>query len=179
VNRKVPSDAFTYYFGLGPTRSYQAVAEHYEVSKRAITDVAQREDWQQRLSDAERKARERVDEKVVETIETMNERHLKVLRFIQGRAIEALKSMSLDSAMDAVRAFSIALDKERTIRGEPADRSAVSIEEIIKREYQTLLVTEEQAEANWDRYEVEQKAREVQLRARREIVNAADDADAG
>ena len=167
MNRRIPHDAFAFYFALGPTRSYQAVAEHYDVSKRAVTSTALKERWQERLSDAERKARDKVDEKVVETLEDMNGRHLKVLRFIQNKAIEALKSMPIDNAMDAVRAFSLSLDKERTIRGEPTDRSAVSVEELIKREYQTLLVSAEQADAGWDRYMEELQVEEAEHQAAR------------
>ena len=117
MNRKIPPDAFTFDASLGPKRSYQAVAEHFSVSKRAVTGVADREKWQERLMEIERKARDKADEKVLESLEQMNERHLKVLRFIQGKAIETLKSMPLESAMDAVRAFGLTLDKERTIRG--------------------------------------------------------------
>ena len=41
TGRKIPpEEAFSYYANLGPTRSYAAVAAHYHVSKRAITNVA-------------------------------------------------------------------------------------------------------------------------------------------
>lgn len=139
MNRKIPPDAFTFYASLGPGRSYQQVAEHYQVSKRAVTALADREDWQQRLAEIERRAREKADEKVMETLEDMNARHMKVLRFIQNKSIEALKTMPIESAMDAVRAYGLTLDKERTIRGEPTDRSAVSIEDTIRREYERWL----------------------------------------
>lgn len=142
MNRRIPPDAFTYYASLGPGRSYQAVAEHYSVSKRAVTGLADREKWQERLMEIERKARDKADEKVQETLEEMNVRHLKVLRFIQGKAIEALKSMPIDSAMDAVRAFGLTLDKERTIRGEPSDRTAVDIAEVTREEMRRLLTTD-------------------------------------
>ena len=33
ANIKLPIDAFEYYFSLGTERTYQAVADHYEVSK--------------------------------------------------------------------------------------------------------------------------------------------------
>ena len=135
MNKKLPPDAFTFYFTLGPGRGYQAVAEKFGVSKRAVTNLAAKENWQARLGELERKAREKADQSALETLEEMNARHLKVLRFIQSRAIQALQQMSLDSAMDAVRAFSLTLDKERTIRGEPTDRNAVDIEQVIRREY--------------------------------------------
>jgi hypothetical protein len=133
VNRKVPIDAFSYYVSLGPRRSYQAVADKFGVSKRTVTNTAARENWQPRIADVERRARERSDDTAVETLEEMNRRHLKAYRFIQSRAIEALKSMPLDSAMDAVRAYDRAAQGERLARGEPTERT--EIEEIIRREY--------------------------------------------
>jgi len=139
MNRKIPPDAFSFYFSLGTGRSYQAVAEHYEVSKRAVSNMAEREGWQARLAELERKARDRVDEKAVETLEDMNSRHLKVLRFIQNKAIEALKATPIESAMDAVRAYGMTLDKERTIRGEPSDRTQVDLAEITREEMRRLL----------------------------------------
>ena len=48
--RKIPPDAFDFYFSLGPPRSYQAVANKYGVTKRAVTNLAGREDWQRRLA---------------------------------------------------------------------------------------------------------------------------------
>lgn len=133
--RKIPPDAFEFYFGLGTTRSYQAVADHYGVSKRAITKVATRDGWQQRVDEREEKAREAIDKKAVETLEAMSSRHLKSLRVIQGKALESLKGSSLKSAMDAVRALDLAIKGERLIRGEPSERTALSVEQQIREEY--------------------------------------------
>ena len=140
MNRKIPLDAFDYYFSLGPGRGYQAVADKYGVSKRAVANLAKREDWQSRIAEIERKARDRGDEKKVESLEEMNERHLKMLKAIQGRALQTLQTLPLASAMDAVRAIKVCIEKERIIRGEPADRAAMEVEDIIKREYEQWLV---------------------------------------
>ncbi len=80
---KLPSDAVEYYFSLGPGRSYRHVAEHYGATKRAVTEKATHENWQRRMEERERKARERTDEKAIETLGAMNNRHLKSLRVIQ------------------------------------------------------------------------------------------------
>ena len=144
MNRKIPPDAFEFYFSLGAERSYEALAQKYGVTKRAVSKLAAKERWQERLRDLERKARERADERVLETLEDVSARHLKVLRFIQNKAIEALKSMPLDSAMDAVRAYHSSVEKERLIRGEPSERTEMSLEEITKRELRTLLVRSEE-----------------------------------
>jgi hypothetical protein len=71
----------------------------------------------------------------------MNVRHLKSLRVIQAKALETLRTLPLSSAMDAVRALDIGLKGERVVRGEPSDRSAVSVEDTIKREYSRWMTT--------------------------------------
>lgn len=140
MNRKLPADAFNFYLGLGATRSYEAVAKQYRVSKRSVTSLAVKEHWQQRIAEAERKARERSDEKAVETLEEMNDRHLSTMKFVQKKALETLRTMPIASAMDAVRALTLGVDRERLIRGEPTDRTALDIEQIIKREYKNWMI---------------------------------------
>jgi hypothetical protein len=144
--RKIPADSFEFYASLGPARSYQAVAEKYAVSKRSVTKFALREKWQERLQAIEEKAREASDQKAQETLDAIRTRHLKGMRFIQAKAIEALKSSSLDTAADAVRAYTAAVREERVMLGEPADRTAVSIEDTIRREYVRWLAPEEEAD---------------------------------
>ena len=141
---KLPRDAFAYYFSLGERRSHQAVAEKYGVSKRAVTQRAVKERWKGRTHELEEEAREKLDQKLAESLETMNHRHLKTLQVIQGKALETLKAMPISSAMDAVRALDMAIGKERVIRGEPSDRSAVSVEEVIKREYDRWMAPSEE-----------------------------------
>lgn len=136
---KLPTDAFTFYAGLGPGRSYQAVADHFGVTKRSVTRRASEDNWQDRLAAIEKTARERTDAALAETIEQVNARHLKILRAIQGRALQAIQGMPLTTGMEGVRALDLAIRQERLILGEPSDRSSVSIEETIKREYETWL----------------------------------------
>ena len=139
--RKIPTDAYEYYFSQGPSRSYEAVAEHYGVSKRAVTQLAKREDWQGRLRAAEIKAKQATDLKVAETLEAMRERHLKVYQAIQRKALEALRAAPLDTAIQAVRALSIALDGERLLRGGPDGKATgAELEAIIRREYETIML---------------------------------------
>ena len=59
MTKKLPPDAFHYYVGLGVNRSYQAVAEKYGVSKRAVTSRAVQEDWQGRVVSLCARARSR------------------------------------------------------------------------------------------------------------------------
>ncbi len=143
---KLPSDAFEHYFSLGAKRSYQAVAEHYGASKTAVANRAKKEDWQRRIESLEAKAREATERKNVESLEAMNTRHLKAFRVIQGKALEALKAMSLEKAMDAVRAIDVAIKGERLARGEPSERAALSVEETIRREFDRWMVAEDDGE---------------------------------
>ena len=140
--RKIPPEAFDAYFGMGRDRSYEAVAGRYGVTKRAVTKLAAKEDWQNRMLALEAKAREASDKKKVETLEAMRERHLKAMRAIQVKALETLKRMDIGSAMDAVRALALSVREERVILGEPSERTAISVEDTIKREYERWMVSE-------------------------------------
>ena len=142
MNRKIPADAFEFYFGLGPERSYRAVAERFRVTKQAVVKAATRERWQERLQHIESQARAKSAEAAVESLSEMNDRHVKVLRAIQGRALETLRSMPLASAMDAVRALDLTIRQERLIRGEASERAELSVEDITRREIHELLVVD-------------------------------------
>ncbi len=139
--RKIPHDAFDFYFSLGPERSYQRVASRYEVTKRAVTKLAARERWQERLERVEAEARAKSDKKKSETLEAAKERHLQALRLVLVKGIEALRQMQISEPMDAVRAIGLAVREIRVELGEPSERTAVSIEDTIKREYERWMVT--------------------------------------
>lgn len=140
MNRKLPSDAFDFYFALGTSRSYQAVATKYGSSKRAVTRLAVREEWQGRIERCEREARERSNTKAVETLEVMQEKHLKALQFVMGKAIDALRAQPLETAMEAVRSIEMVIRQERLVRGEPTDRAELEVGELVKRESERWLV---------------------------------------
>ena len=138
MNRKLPSDAFEFYFGLGVKRSYQAVAEKFGVSKKTVVAHATTENWKRRIGERETKAQAEVEKKAVETLSEVKEKHLKMLEVIQSKALQALKQLPLETAYQAVRALATAIEQERVVRGEPGQRTAVDIEALIKREYQAL-----------------------------------------
>ncbi len=140
MTRKLPHDAFETYLALGPARSYGAIAEKFGVCKRSVCTRAKKENWQNRVAQQERAAREQAQKKAIESLEEMNDRHLRLVHLIQNRAIEALKNMPLDNATAAAKALAAAVDQERVIRGEPSDRSVLDVATIIKREYETLML---------------------------------------
>ncbi len=145
-NRRIPQDAFFFYVGLGPARSYQQVADKYGVTKRAVVNLAVKERWQEQVGEMERKARQSATDKAQETLEEMSERHLKMLRAVQGKALEALRTFPLETASAAARALDASIKQERVIRGEPGDRTATSVEDTIRREYERWMTVAEEDE---------------------------------
>lgn len=135
MSRMDPDEAFAYYVALGASRSYAAVAQHFGVDKKTVTRNAVDQKWQQRIEAIEAKARAAQDGKLAETLEQLNERHLRILRAVQGKALVALKSLPLTSATEAIRALLDTVRAERLIAGEPSDRTALNIEDVIKREH--------------------------------------------
>lgn len=147
MNRKLPSDAFDFYFSMGPSRSYQAVAGKYGTTKRAVTRLAVKDGWQERILKCERDARERSNAKAVETLEAMQEKHLKALQMVLGRAIETLRTQPLETAMEAVRSIEMVIRQERLVRGESTDRAELDVAEIVKRESEHWLARVDEDES--------------------------------
>lgn len=175
MHKKIPPDAFTYYVSLGAERSYQAVAAHYGVSKQAVAKAAVREDWSQRIQEVERKARQRTDEKAVETIEEMNARHLKALRVLMGKALQTLQAMPIGTAMEAARVIDLVIRQERVARGEPSDRQEINAEELMRREHELYL--REATDEDWERLGRGEPLREPG-EAVAEVEEGEDDGDA-
>ena len=141
--KALPQEAFSFYLSLGPARSYQAVATEFGTSKRTVLRRAKQEEWQPRIRKIESEARLRVDKKAVDSIEEVSERHLKILRAIQSKALQALQTMEITSAMDAVRALDLTVKAERIVRGDPSDRDQERLEEITRDEIKNLLSSSE------------------------------------
>ena len=146
--RKIPPDAFDRYLAIGPSRSYSALAKSLGVSKQAVVQRATREGWKQRAIEIERKARDASDRKAVETLESMNARHLKIAQAMQSKALAALQSVLINNGADAMRSLDMAVKLERLVRGEPSDRTAVAIEDLIKREYARWIAPPEKEKSN-------------------------------
>jgi hypothetical protein len=142
MRNRIPEDAFDYYLGLGAGRTYVAVATHFKVSVRGVTKRALKDGWQERIAKIEAAARNKADEKAAESLEAINDRHLKMLRAIQAKALQGLQRLPLDNAMDCVRALDLAIRQERVVIGEPGDRTEVSVEDIVRKEYERWMVPE-------------------------------------
>ena len=141
MNRKIPPDAFSFYYSLGTGRTYRAVAQEYGVTKQAVAKLAAKDGWQARVQRIDQQAAERTEAQLTETVEAMNVRHIKMLKLVQGRALEALKVVPLTTAMEAVRSLDMSIRQERLARGEATDRNVLSVEEVVKREYDNWMTS--------------------------------------
>ncbi len=148
MNKRIPPDAFDFYASIGTERTHARVAEEYGVTVRAVSKCASREKWTERLEKIEAESRERADKRLGETLDDIRVRHLKTLRVMNARAVEALKQYPLSSAMEAMKAAEVVIKLERLIAGEPTERNAVSVEETIKREYQRWLTEPSEDDAD-------------------------------
>lgn len=139
MRNHLPLGAYASYLELGPNRSLSAIAKVYGVSKRCVAKRATKESWRARIEQHEHATRTAAEEKASETLEKINEKHLRMLNLIAAKSIDFLKTMPIDSAAAAVKGLEVAIRTERLIRGAPTDRNAISIEERVREETQRWL----------------------------------------
>jgi len=146
-----PPEAFDFYVSLGHTRTYQQVADKYDVSRRAVQKVADRDDWGARLDAIEREAQDRAEKALTETVAEVRVRHLKMLKGMAGRAVKAISEHPLDSGMEGIKAAEIVIKLERLIVGEPSERTEHTIAEVTRKEMDRFLsrMDERDDEADW------------------------------
>ena len=135
MNKKLPDEAVDYYVALGPTRTQAAVAKHFSVAKRTVAYRAKKEGWSARALEADQKARQAAVQRAQETNEEMLIRHEKAARFVQMRAIEALRSLPIRTESAAVRALDISIRHERMARGEASDTTESDIADVLRKEH--------------------------------------------
>ena len=146
---KLTADAFTLYVALGPERSYEQVSKHFNVAKRTVVRVAEREQWQARLEAIERNAREATDTKLSNELHEMSLRHRKLLLAMASRAATAIQTFPLESGMEGIRAAELVIKLERLIAGEPTESRTISVEQVTRDEMSRFLIDEGEVEA-WD-----------------------------
>ena len=139
---KLTADAFALYVALGPERSYDQVSKHFNVAKRTVVRVAEREQWQARLEAIERKAREATDAKLSDELHDMSLRHRKLLLAMASRAATAIQTYPLENGMQGVKAAELVIKLERLIAGEPTESRAVSVEQVTRDEIGRFLIDE-------------------------------------
>lgn len=150
MNKRLPPDAFGFYVALGAVRSYQAVADHFEVHKRTVVRTADRENWNERLEAIETEARVSADKQLAKELGDAHLRHRKILAAMASRAARALQEFPLTSGMEGMRGAALVIKLERLLMGEPTERTALDIEQVIRREYQDLMSVEEEDDEETD-----------------------------
>ncbi len=70
------------------------MAEHFGVSKTAVANLAERENWQALVAGRDAATRKASEKDTLDALEKMRERHLQVIRLMQGKAIAALHGRS-------------------------------------------------------------------------------------
>jgi hypothetical protein len=113
---------------------------HFGASLGGVKKVALREHWQSRLTEIEDEVQARLDKRFADEVEEMRDKHLKTVRAIMGRALKGLQQYPLASGMEAIRAAELAIKLERLIMGEVSERTAVTVEETVRKEMSRWLV---------------------------------------
>lgn len=126
--------AYAEYAALGPTRSlgklYEALRQSdgkAAVSLRTIEQWSSEHHWQSRVQAHDEKRAAEKERKRIADIEAMNERHAMIGTAHQMRAIEQIKRLIEDKkfgSQAAVQLLKLAVDVERTARGEPTEVQA-------------------------------------------------------
>jgi hypothetical protein len=138
--RKVPLDSFAIYVSMQGERSYQAIADRFGVSKRAVQKIADREKWGERLRQIEEDIKQRLDKRLGETLEEIRARHLKLARAIGARAAKGLQEYPVANFTEALKAAESSIKLERMLTGEATERTAVTVEQVTRQEIDRLVV---------------------------------------
>lgn len=115
MSAKLPATAFEVYVGMGESRTYRGVAEHFDVSVRAVTKRASRDDWKRRLSNLEVRARRAMDAQLLIAEVARRKRHFQELLSLQERSLKALQDFPIRSATEALDVLARAIYLEQSI----------------------------------------------------------------
>ena len=124
--KRIPASAYADYLRMGPKRSYRALAARYGVSKTAIFKRAQKEHWQERVAELVRQASERAEQKAVDKMEAVRERHLAEVRVLQAHALQALRDLPPEKGFRAASVLAIAWKHELMLLGAPDGQQATA-----------------------------------------------------
>jgi hypothetical protein len=70
-----------------------------------------------------------------ESLDPVSQRHLKLIRHITAKAVEALRSMPIGTAGEAIRAIDVAIRLERTVLAIDEAESTPSLADTIQQEF--------------------------------------------
>jgi hypothetical protein len=151
MRKRIPAEeAFQYYLSLGPSRSYEQVAQQFGASLRGVTKCAGKHKWSARMAKIDRDAQERTEKEFAESKAETRERHLKVLKAIEMQGLAALQKFPIDSGFAGVKAVEAAIKLQRVIMGEPSTQVGVTVMENTKREIEQFIARADEPEDDDD-----------------------------
>ncbi len=120
---KLRLSAFEYWLGLGPERSTAAVAEHFKISRAAVSKWQSRDNWRAKLSmimiESQELLRKRLSEKMTQDAEV----DYSVLRNMKRRiAREVARLSGCKDLPHAIDAYIRVMNGMRLVAGEPTER---------------------------------------------------------
>ena len=131
---------FFIYYQRGPSRSIKGLHADLKtmgvpISEATLKRYSARFKWQERIATLDAQARRQQDQRAVEGMLTMYERHTQLARALQGAAGTALQSLlTNDSRLtnlkpaDIARLVDLGLRAERNAVGASSDRREITIE---------------------------------------------------
>lgn len=138
-----PEEAWSLWAGMGPTRSYSAVAKELGVADSTILRLARKGGWDRRLAQLEKPVREDEEKKLQVAIREMNDRYLSIAKGLAEKGAEALAYLVPDSVPQALKMIDLAAKLERQALGEPDSKKVVTIEQVLRERFEALVVHEE------------------------------------
>lgn len=111
-------EAFVTYRDMGKERTISAVVKRLEKSRSLIDRWKERWNWQERVRAYDNELEKEARAKAVKDRKAMTERHIGIAMQLQKKALEALKSLSVEdmSTKDIKEYIKMATDLERLNR---------------------------------------------------------------
>lgn len=114
-------EAFEFYYGLGETRSYQKVADHYGISKTSVYKWAQEFNWNDRVTQRDIEISKKLEKKTNTTVINEKARYRTIIRTAISDFAKRLndKEIVVDSVLDLERLIKLDL----LLMGEETERT--------------------------------------------------------
>ena len=120
MTRKYTDDdkrrSFELYYQMGEDRSYRAVGEDMGIGQQTISSWAKKGDWDGKCEKMHMQEVLKLDDMLVEKNVEASQRHIKLAKTIQYKALLALTRMKFKSATEASNALAKAVHIERQAR---------------------------------------------------------------
>ena len=131
---------FHVYYQQGPDRSLKRLHRDLEamgvsISPATLKRYSKKYGWQKRIRNLDDEARQQQNQRGVEDVLDMNDRHTQVARALQGAGVSALQRLLADDsrlgnlkASDITRLVDLGIKAERKAVGASSDRREITLE---------------------------------------------------